>query len=65
MSGSRTIRVTLVVVLVLLGPFLAQSRAEVSTEIYNVSVGIGEIGQVRLHVNPSTGSSWWVESAVR
>jgi hypothetical protein len=63
MSDSRTIRVTLVVVLVLLGPFLAQSRAEATSEIYNFSVGVGEIGQVRLHVNPSTGCSWWVESA--
>jgi hypothetical protein len=64
MSDSGTIRVvTLVVVLVLIGPFLAQSRADGETEIYNLSVGVGETGQVRLHDNPSTGCSWWVESA--
>jgi predicted secreted protein len=52
------------VVLVLLGaPFLAQSHAEVRTETYNLTVEVGQIGQVRLPVNPSTGCSWWVESA--
>jgi predicted secreted protein len=63
MSNLSAIRITVVVVLVLLGVFLTQSRAEVTTDTYNVNVGIGEVGQVRLHVNPSTGCSWWVESA--
>jgi len=32
-------------------------------EVHNLSVGIGEVARVRLRVNPSTGCSWWVESA--
>jgi hypothetical protein len=40
-----------------------QFPAEVSTRVYDISVKVGEVGQVRLDTNPSTGSEWWVESA--
>jgi len=64
MNRSWIARLFSIMFLILLGaPFLAQSSAEPTTEIYDLNVGIDEIGQVRLHVNPSTGCSWWVESA--
>ena len=64
MSDSGTARVLTLAVLFLLGAsFLTQSRAEVTTQTYNLAVGVGQVGQVRLPVNPSTGCSWWVESA--
>lgn len=54
----------LVLFAVILGvAFPGQSDAQVTTKTYNLTVEIGQIGQVRLPVNPSTGCSWWVESA--
>jgi hypothetical protein len=54
----------LVLVAVILGvAFLTQSDAQVTTATYNLTVEIGQVGQVRLPVNVSTGCSWWVESA--
>ena len=54
----------LVLFAVILGvAFLTQSDAQVTAETYNLTVEIGQIGHIRLPVNPSTGSSWWVESA--
>ena len=54
----------LVLLAVILGvAFLTQSDAQVATETYDLTVEIGQVGQVRLPVNPSTGCSWWVESA--
>jgi hypothetical protein len=40
-----------------------QSPAEVSTTVYDITVNVGDVGQVRLPTNPSTGCEWWVESA--
>ena len=51
------------VLVLLAAPFLAQSQPEITTVTYNLAVDVGQVGQVRLHVNPSTGCSWWVESA--
>ena len=42
---------------------MKESRTEARSETYDLKVGIGEVGRLRLPVNPSTGCSWWVESA--
>jgi predicted secreted protein len=36
---------------------------QVSTQEYYLSLATGEAGQLSLPVNPSTGTSWWVQSA--
>ena len=51
----------ILVVIVFGAAFLTQSNAQVTTQIYDLTVGVGQIGQVRLPVNPSTGCSWWIE----
>ncbi len=53
-----------VLAVILYGLLLLHSaQAQVTMDTYNLTLAVGETGQVRLPVNPSTGCSWWVESA--
>lgn len=64
MASTRAVKVfAIILALVILSVSFLLPDAQVTTSTYNLNLGVGEVGQVRLPVNPSTGCSWWVESA--
>ena len=64
MTSARAVRIfAIILALVILSVSFLLLDAQVTTSTYNLTLAVGEVGQVRLPVNPSTGCSWWVESA--
>ena len=64
MASTRAVKIfAIILALVILSVSFLMPDAQVTTSTYNLNLAVGEVGQVRLPVNPSTGCSWWVESA--
>ena len=64
MASTRAVKIfAIILALMILSVSFLLSDAQVTTSTYNLNLAVGEVGQVRLPVNPSTGCSWWVESA--
>jgi predicted secreted protein len=64
MASTRAVKIfAIILALVILSVSFLLPDAQVTTSTYNLNLAVGEVGQVRLPVNPSTGCSWWVESA--